>query len=160
MRAAIGAILWALLCLLLPLCAWSAAGGGSGDTVFGEWATQGMSAKVAVGHCPNRLDRVCGTITWLWEPADSSGSPKTDAENPDPHLRRRPLLGAEILSGFRATSTGTLDSGTIYNPEDGHTYDASLRLQGADTLIVEGCVLFICRRQVWRRASSVCAARP
>jgi uncharacterized protein (DUF2147 family) len=127
------------------------------ETVLGEWATPGMSAKVAIAPCADRRDRVCGAITWLWEPVDPSGAPKTDQENSDALLRRRPLIGVQILSGFQTTSSGKLEDGTIYNPEDGRTYDASLRLQGSDTLVVEGCVLFLCRKQVWRRASSVCA---
>src|SRR5262249_53451141 len=106
--------------------------------------------------CPGRTDRVCGAISWLWEPLDPEGRAKTDAENPDPHLRGRPLMGTPILRDFRRKSAGRLDEGTIYNPEDGRTYDATLRLQDADILIVEGCVLFICRKQIWRRTSSVC----
>jgi uncharacterized protein (DUF2147 family) len=137
----------------------SVAAAQSKEAMLGEWGTPGMSAKVAVARCLGLADLVCGTISWLWEPVDSSGRPKTDAENPDPHLRGRPLIGLQILSNFRRNSSGMLDGGTIYNPEDGRTYDATLRLQGADSLVVEGCVLFICRKQVWRRANSVCAAR-
>ena len=137
----------------------SVAAAESKEAMLGEWGTQGMNAKVAIVRCPGLADHICGTISWLWEPVDPSGRPKTDAENADPHLRGRPLIGLQILSNFRRNSSGMLDGGTIYNPEDGRTYDATLRLQGADSLVVEGCVLFICRKQVWRRASSVCAAR-
>jgi uncharacterized protein (DUF2147 family) len=152
-------MLLAVACALpAPLVASAAA--APQDAVFGEWGTQGMSAKVTVAPCSARSDLVCGTISWLWEPVDASGRPKTDAENPSPDLRGRPLIGAQILSGFRREPSGALDGGTIYNPEDGRTYGATLRLQGADTLAVEGCVLFICRKQIWRRASAVCGARP
>ena len=48
--------------------------------------------------------------------------------------------------------------GRIYNPEDGQTYRATLRRPGADTLTIEGCVLFICQKQVWRSAASLSAA--
>jgi uncharacterized protein (DUF2147 family) len=124
------------------------------DPVVGEWGTQGMSAKVKVAPCA--AGGICGTILWLWEPVDHLGRPKTDGENPDVGLRDRSLIGVQILSGFRRRASGEFDGGTVYNPEDGRTYDATLRLQGTDSLIIEGCFLFICRRQVWRRASSIC----
>jgi Delta7-sterol 5-desaturase len=159
-RSIIGVVLASLGCALAAPLASAVAGAASAEWMLGEWATPGMSAKVAIAPCADRRDRVCGAITWLWEPLDRSGTPKTDGENPDAQLRRRPLIGAQILRGFQLTSSGKLEGGTIYNPEDGRTYDASLRLQAVDTLIVEGCVLFICRKQVWRRTSSVCATPP
>ena len=130
------------------------------EAFVGEWGTQGMNAKVNVAHCPGQTDLICGTITWLWEPVDQSGRPKTDSEKPDARMRDRPLIGMRILSGFRRKSSGELGGGTIYNPEDGRTYRATMRLQRPDTLVVEGCVLFICRKQVWRRASAIYEARP
>jgi len=33
-----------------------------------------------------------------------------------------------------------------------------VRRHGADALLVEGCVLFICRKQVWRKASALAEA--
>jgi hypothetical protein len=44
--------------------------------------------------------------------------------------------------GISSHALGESD-GKIYNPEDARTDDATMRLQGPDTLIVEGCVLFI-----------------
>jgi sterol desaturase/sphingolipid hydroxylase (fatty acid hydroxylase superfamily) len=128
------------------------------EAFFGEWGTQGMNAKVNLGYCPGQTTLMCGTITWLWEPVDQSGRPKTDSQNPDVRMRDRPLLGMRILSGYRRTSSGKLGGGTIYNPEDGRTYAATMRLQGSDTLVLEDCVLFICRKQVWRKASAIVEA--
>ena len=51
-------------------------------------------------------------------------------------------------------------AGRIYNPEDGQTYRATLRRVGNDTLVIEGCVLFICQKQIWRSASALTAALP
>jgi len=129
------------------------------ETLFGEWGTPGMNAKVNLAPCLGQTDLICGTITWLWEPVDRSGRPKTDSENPDATMRNRPLIGVQILSSFRRKSSGELSGGSIYNPEDGRTYDATMHIQGSDTLVVEGCVLFICKKQVWRKASTICEAR-
>jgi uncharacterized protein (DUF2147 family) len=157
MRAAASIALTALVSLALALFAPLAEAGEADDAIFGVWGTQGMNAKVNVGRCQDAgiTEHICGTITWLWEPMDRSGRPKTDSENPDERLRNRSLIGVQILSGFRRSTSGKL-SGKIYNPENGRTYEATMRLQGSDTLIVEGCVLFICEKQIWRRASSIC----
>jgi uncharacterized protein (DUF2147 family) len=72
-------------------------------------------------------------------------------------VRSRPLLGLSILSGL-APAAGGGWSGRIYNPEDGKTYNATVRRTGPDSLLVEGCVLFICQKQVWRKASALAEA--
>ncbi|WP_395714900.1 DUF2147 domain-containing protein [Reyranella sp.] len=64
------------------------------------------------------------------------------------------MIGLPILSGLAPTAGGVW-SGRIYNPEDGKTYSATLRRTAPDTLFVEGCVLFICQKQVWRKASAL-----
>jgi Delta7-sterol 5-desaturase len=125
-------------------------------TIFGTWLTQGASAIVRVARCED--GQACGTIVWLWQPRNEAGQPRTDGENPDPQRRAQPLVGAAILAGFRQAPSGGWTGGTIYNPEDGRTYAATLRVDGADGLIVEGCVLFLCKKQLWRRTSAVCLA--
>lgn len=125
--------------------------------LFGRWLTERANAAVEIGACDSPgPGQVCGRIVWLWQPNDESGRPRLDAENQAAERRDRPLIGTEILTGFVAKAPGQWAGGRIYNPEDGRTYDATLRLQGADALVVEGCVLFICRKQLWRRASEVC----
>ena len=125
--------------------------------VRGEWATQGYSARVRVRPCENQPDQLCGRVLWLWEPSDKQGKPLSDAKNPDPALRSRPVVGLDIIHGFRPSGTpGLWTQGNIYNPEDGRTYNARLRLRNADTLELEGCVLFICAKQVWRRLPAAC----
>ncbi len=46
--------------------------------------------------------------------------------------------------------------GRIYNPENGRTYRASLKLRSPDLLEVKGCLLIVCDTQVWRRVESLC----
>jgi len=125
------------------------------DGVLGRWATPGVNAIVELAPCAGSAT-LCGTIRWLWDPLDGRGQPRLDAENTDARLRSRPLLGLAILSGLKPAQEGW--SGQIYNPEDGQTYRATMRRHGADGLLIEGCVLFVCRKQVWRRASSLANA--
>jgi uncharacterized protein (DUF2147 family) len=96
-------------------------------------------------------------VRWLWDAVDDKGRPRLDVQNTDASVRSRPLIGLPILSGLTPAAGGGW-SGRIYNPEDGKTYNATVRRTGADTLLVEGCVLFICQKQVWRKASALAEA--
>lgn len=123
----------------------------------GPWLTQGASARVEIRPCLKARDTLCGTIAWLWDPNDADGQPMRDSRHPDAARRARPLVGLDLLEGFRAAGQpGVFSGGRIYNPEDGRTYAATLTMRPDGTLQVEGCVLFICARQVWRRPNSVC----
>jgi uncharacterized protein (DUF2147 family) len=126
------------------------------EDVFGRWATPGVSAVVELAPCSDGVT-LCGTIRWLWDALDERGRPRLDAQNSDTSLRTRPMVGLTILSGFKADAAGGWQ-GRIYNPEDGQTYRATVKRRGADTLVVEGCVLIACSKQVWRKASVVAEA--
>ena len=135
---------------------------GNADTILpvsGEWATEGHAAHVRIAPCASESATLCGTITWLWEAIDSTGNPTRDANNPDPKLRDRSLVGLHLLREFRVDEDA-ISEGEIYNPENGRTYRASLRLRSSDMLEVKGCFMLLCDTQVWRRLESVCTAAP
>jgi sterol desaturase/sphingolipid hydroxylase (fatty acid hydroxylase superfamily) len=137
------------------------AGGGdavAAEPIHGEWATQGFSAKVRIEECAG--GRLCGRITWLWEPNDSHGRPVADAKNPEEGLRGRPLVGVQMLGGFRKGAAGEWIDGWIYNPEDGRTYSATITLAPDGVLRLRGCALAVlCRTQIWRRAGTFCGLK-
>jgi Delta7-sterol 5-desaturase len=126
------------------------------SNVLGRWATPGVAAIVELAPCAG-ASTLCGTIRWLWDAVDDKGQSRLDAQNTDIGLRARPLLGLSILSGLTPAPGGGW-TGRIYNPEDGQMYRATVRRNGADALLVEGCVLFICQKQVWRKASTLAEA--
>lgn len=144
----------ALLAALLLLAAVQPA--MAEDGVFGRWATPGVSAIVELAPCSDAT-MLCGTIRWLWDGIDDKGRPRLDAQNADASQRSRPLRGLTILSDLKTAKAGVWE-GRIYNPEDGQTYRATLSRRGPDTVIVEGCVLFVCQKQVWRKASALAEA--
>jgi uncharacterized protein (DUF2147 family) len=131
---------------------------GHAHDLSGVWATRGNAAHVRVEPCATEQDQLCGVITWLWEPIDAQGLAIRDAKNPDPSLRQRPMIGLSLLKDFRYGSSREVMDGQIYNPENGRTYKASLRLRSPDTLEVKGCLLFVCDTQIWRRLESLCTA--
>jgi uncharacterized protein (DUF2147 family) len=101
---------------------------------YGIWSMGKVSIKVT--DCGGRL---CGTIVALKEPISKiDGKPKVDRENPDASKRKRPLIGLGVLIGMKPAGDGKWQ-GAIYNPDDGNTYKASIRVDG-DTLKVQGCV--------------------
>lgn len=139
-------ILLALLLALATLPAFSA-GAQPADAVHGTWLTeageQGGKARVEIA---SEGGVFVGRIVWLEEPdfpsGPHAGEPKRDLENPDPKLRERPIIGLEILDGFRYAGGGTWKGGTIYDPANGKTYKAKMSLDGADdrTLEIRGYV--------------------
>ncbi|TNE41388.1 MAG: DUF2147 domain-containing protein [Alphaproteobacteria bacterium] len=114
----------------------------------GVWSTVENKSHVKIELCG---DKLCGRIIWLKEPNDDEGKPKLDKNNTDAELRKRPIIGLKLLSGFVKDGKGGWDDGEIYNPEDGKTYGSSMELDGTDKLDVKGCVLFFCKSQVWTR---------
>ena len=112
----------------------------------GTWRTE-EDATVRVSNCGGGL---CASIASLRQPNDpQTGKPKND-NNVDPSKRNRPIVGLQIFIGLRPDGANKW-TGQIYNPEDGKTYDANVVLQNANTLKVQGCVLFICKTKTWAR---------
>lgn len=118
--------------------------------VQGDWLTQSASGKVRVAPCG---DKLCGTIVWLKNPLDkATGQVQRDANNPDPSLRARPVVGLQLIKNFKAAKDGRWTGGTIYDPESGKTYASKIGLNLDGTLKVEGCIAIICQAQTWKRA--------
>jgi uncharacterized protein (DUF2147 family) len=140
-----------LLLILAPL-AIVAGAAFAREPVEGDWLIQDGSAKVRIAPCASHADQMCGSIIWLKDPNDSAGRAKLDNANPDATLRARPMLGLLMIRDFRSSESGRWNSGKIYDPGSGKTYDSKLKLNSDGTLNVAGCVLIICQSQTWKRA--------
>jgi uncharacterized protein (DUF2147 family) len=122
-----------LLCLLAGVIAPSVQ---AQPDVVGEWWTPGFNARVRITPCGGA---VCGKIVWLWD-----DTPKQIAD-------KAPLIGRTVIDRMVAADGQRWHGGRLYNPEDGRDYKGSLHLQSPTRLVVDGCVLFVCQTQVWRR---------
>ncbi|MGY3547435.1 DUF2147 domain-containing protein [Bradyrhizobium sp. USDA 4469] len=112
------------------------------------WIANEGQARIKVQTCGQNI---CGSIVWLADPLDpETGKAKLDKYNPNSSLRSQPIVGLRVLDA-RPEREGQW-RGTIYNGQDGKTYNANVRLEG-DVLKVEGCVLgsIFCRTQTWTR---------
>jgi uncharacterized protein (DUF2147 family) len=124
--------------------------------ILGIWKTAMGESKVEIFMCE---EKICGKIIWLKNPkyTDSNdgqvGTPIIDRKNPDPALRRRPLIGLLILEGFTAEGYNNWGRGTCYDPKSGHTYHGKIHLAVPDRLELRGYIgipLFG-RTSVWTR---------
>jgi len=116
--------------------------------VYGLWLTQDRNARVEIADCGDGTP--CGALVWI-DPA--SGALEVDANNPDPELAERPLLGIELLSAFEPHGSAWR-RGRIYDPETGRTYRSRIERTAEDELEVKGCLGPICRTQTWTRAAA------
>lgn len=114
--------------------------------VFGRWFTNDHQSVIEITDCGDGTP--CGRVSW--RAGDPDGSTK-DTANKDRALRDRPLLGAELLSDFRA-GDDQWTGGQIYNPENGRTYRAIIQRIDDSHLSVKGCVGPICKGFVWEAA--------
>jgi uncharacterized protein (DUF2147 family) len=109
----------------------------------GLWLAQD-GAKVHVSSCGNALCAVIAEAKSRIDPA--TGQPWTDKNNPDPALRDRPLVGVAVLRSLQPDGPGKW-SGTLYNDDNGNTYNGHLLELGPRTIRIEGCVIGICGGQ-------------
>ena len=106
----------------------------AGITPSGTWSMGKVTVKVT--ECG---PGICANIVALKEPISKiDGKPKVDRENPVAAKRSRPLIGLAVMNGMKPAGEGKW-KGTIYNPDDGKTYAATVRLSG-DSMKVQGCV--------------------
>ena len=120
---------------------------GAGEPT-GVWLTQAGDARVKISKCGGGI---CGVIVGLKDPIDpATGKPQVDDKNPNPALKKRPMIGLPLFSGMQPTAPNKW-SGQIYNADDGGTYASSVSVAGPDTLKVEGCVGALCGGENWTR---------
>ncbi|MEO6198691.1 MAG: DUF2147 domain-containing protein [Sphingomicrobium sp.] len=105
----------------------------------GQWENPKGSVVVRVAACG---DAYCGTVI------EASAKAKASARNGGTPS----LIGTRILSGVRANGDGTY-KGRAFDPKRNIHAPATIRMQGAGTLLIKGCVLsgMICKEQRWTR---------
>ena len=137
-----------LVVVMIVLFAALSAMAGDGDAIVGVWATdpegEGGQAHIEISAVG---DEYSGKIVWLEEPlytADDEdgevGEPKIDKNNPDPALQTRPIMGLQLMEGFKYDGKGTWKKGTIYDPDNGKTYKSKVRLGDDGVLSVRGYI--------------------
>lgn len=122
------------------------------DAICGKWFTENSKAKVEIVRSGNVYN---GKIVWLKEPLNKQGKPKIDANNPDASKRNNPLVGLELIKGFKYDEDNVYEDGEIYDPESGKLYSCKMTLsKDGKTLDVRGYIgiSLFGRTQTWTRA--------
>ena len=81
-----------MIFMLMPLVAAFA------QDVVGKWKLEDGSAIVEVYKSGDAYN---GKIVWLQNPTEADGTPAVDSLNPDASLRKRQLIGLNMLSGLK-----------------------------------------------------------
>lgn len=137
MRAVVHALV--LVLLLAPAAPAARADAPSGATPLGRWITEGGESHVEIYRCGANL---CGRIAWLKEPLGKDGRPKRDSKNPDRARRAQTIEGLTFLWDFAAAAApGEWNEGRVYNPRDGDTYRARMRVLPDGRLELRGYVV-------------------
>jgi uncharacterized protein (DUF2147 family) len=122
---------------------------GQADKVIGIWLTEKKGSQIRIFKATD--GKYYGKIEWLEEDKD-----RLDVNNPNEKLRSNKVWGMLILRGFNYNeSKKQWEGGTIYDPENGKTYDCYMWFDGNDNqLHIKGYVLgmkFIGRETLWSR---------
>ena len=108
-----------LVCFALSASAQNA------DAILGKWINPTGEGQITIYK---KADKFFGKLSWIKEPNDANGKPKTDLKNPEPTLRTRPELGMELLKNFTHDGENTYENGTIYDPKSGKIYSCKMTL--------------------------------
>jgi uncharacterized protein (DUF2147 family) len=112
----------------------------------GTWQTPEDNAVVKIEACGAAL---CGRI--VTSDQLKAHPDQTDERNRNAALRSRPLKGLTLFYGVKGGPT-EWSGGSLYDPDDGKTYRGSIKLTGADTLQLTGCVFRpFCKSETWTR---------
>lgn len=120
------------------------------NAVLGKWINPSGEGQIQIYKKENLF---FGKLAWLKSPNDeSTGQPKVDSKNPNASLRSTPLLGLEILKGFKHDGENVYEDGTIYDPKNGKTYSCKMTLDG-NKLKIRGYIgiSLLGRSEVWTR---------
>jgi len=150
---ALAAALGVLTAAFLAPCSQSQA--ASGDP-SGYWYKPDAEreSKIQVFKCGKGKTQLCAKIIWLKNPNDSTGKALHDVRNENPSMRGRPIVGLPLFTNMAQSAPATW-SGQIYNPEDGHTYSATLTLISRTEIKLRGCKAWLlCGEKQWLRTSA------
>lgn len=122
------------------------------DYILGNWFTGNKGAKITIFKIGSMY---YGKISWLKNPNNEQGKPKTDEHNPDETLRSRNIMGLLLLKRFEFDAAEQIwTNGEIYDPKNGKSYSCKLKLIDRNTLDVHGYIGFslLGRSDTWTRS--------
>jgi len=135
-----------LILFCLPILAFA-----QNATIIGDWYNAEKDAVITIFE---ENTKIAGKISWMKQPLDETGNPKTDHLNPDKSLQKRKTLGIKILYGFIYQGGNLWEDGEVYDPKKGKTYGGEITLIEKNKLDLRGHLLWfplIGRSSTWTR---------
>ncbi len=114
------------------------------DRILGKWIAKEKNLIVEVYRAENTYR---ARIVWFSDHDDLSRpmATRTDYHNPDPALRKRKLIGMDVLSGLSYSSgTASWENGLIYDANSGKEWSSCISLNKDGGLCVKGYWHFKC----------------
>ena len=132
--------------ILLVVTALAFAQNNGADKILGVYLSENKTGKVQITQ---KDGKYIGTLVW------TSIENAKDEKNPDAALRSRTLKGTIILKDMVFVD-GIWKNGTIYDPESGNTYKATIKLKPNGDLTLRGYigVPALGRNFVWPRCGN------
>jgi uncharacterized protein (DUF2147 family) len=121
------------------------------NDIVGVWEPSNGKVYVKIDKID---DKYYGKIVWLREPIDpDTGEPKVDKNNPDESMQDVPIKGYRMLKDFVYKGDGVWEEGSIYDPQNGTTYDCVINMKDENTLDIRGYVALktFGRTDTWKR---------
>ncbi len=114
------------------------------DPLAGTWRNAADSVRIRVAPCRG-APGMCGTVV--------AASDKAKADAAAAGTDR--LVGTSLFRGFERDEDGSW-AGSVFVPDVGSEVDGTLRLEGRNTLVAEGCLFagFGCKEQRWTRLAA------
>jgi uncharacterized protein (DUF2147 family) len=145
----LGGVIYVVLSVL-STAGWAAVTAHDLSSPHGLWLVEDGSAIIELIACE---DAICGQIYWSKDLETASPGENRDTLNPHAELRNRPICGLPIVTGLRPEGHNSWGGGMVYNPDDGQTYGAEMRLDVKGRLHFRGYLALplFGDTQVWTR---------
>ena len=109
-----------------------------GDRLIGVWEPGNGRSRIKIEKIGAKY---FGKIVWLKEPIDpNTNKNKVDKNNPDTSMRNVPLKGYRILKDFVYKGKNEWSEGSIYDPENGSTYNCVINMKNDNVLDIRGYI--------------------
>ena len=132
-----------------------------GSSPEGRWLTEKKNGIIEIFRCSGG-EMLCGRLLWFRIDPGDPNPQGLDLQNPDPKQRNRRLCGLVFMTGFKPTESNNWEDGTVYDPDSGHTYNGTMRLQPDGALRLRGYIgiSLIGRSEVWTRLTGPAPSCP
>jgi uncharacterized protein (DUF2147 family) len=114
---------------------------------LGRWLSEDKEGVTEIFELNGKF---YGKLVWLKNPTDEKGIPFTDSNNPDTKLQKKPLIGLTIINDL-VYKNQKWGNGTVYDPEEGKTYQCVIWLKDNNTMNIRGYWGFVYSTETWTR---------